>query len=215
MADGYTFPFDTCEGSNSGAAIAQPWSFAVNLVSAITLAALACMARTSHVRVLLLVFALFEAYHAYSHARHTSYGRVVVHVIGYVMSLTMWWVVHRLLQLNSVPTRVFAVVAVAITLDVAAYLMTWGHGLWTIFTGLLVLAAVVAGHWNLMPTWVRVRFGWLLVGMGVLGLMFYNEQRNCRAMLAQRRFPYHAIIEVWGMLLFVILAFTFLHWERV
>lgn len=169
---------------------------------------------TAKVRVLLWTFALFELYHAISHAAHYLAHRHVIHAIWYAMVLASWVAIHGLAGLAWVPYLPGVLIGSAVALDVAMYAYTHGDGIGTILTGLLVLSAVVFGHWAYLPALVRHGVLMISLGMVVLFLMIVNEQRNCERMQRRKRFPYHVLIEVVGLVLFVALASVFLRWDR-
>ena len=75
--------------------MAQPVSMGVNLALVVA----ATYARTTPVRVTLAFYALFEAWHTWSHTRHQS-GRVqkrVVHALGLLMAFATLWMIQSVM----------------------------------------------------------------------------------------------------------------------
>ena len=104
-------------------------------------------------------------------------------------------------------------VAVATAVDLLALLITRAEGVTTIATGLSVLAVISLSHLPYMPRWVGLRFVKLSVGVVVLMILFFNEMLNCVKMIEFAALPYHVIIELWGMFLFLYMGSTFIEWD--
>jgi len=208
----YTFPFNTCETIHDNT-IAQPVSTIINLLSAAVLSVMVLFANHLYTQILFIIFAAFEFYHALSHTRHRHYDKYVIHILSYILAFSLWYTIHALVRLDHMPLLPVILISVAILADIVAYTLTRGHGISTIITGLLVISVAAMSYWPYMPKRIRIRFITLIAGIGVLILLFINEMVNCNLMLKYKRFPYHAIIEIWGLLLFILLGTTFISWE--
>lgn len=194
----YTFPFDTCEVP-SGGHIAQPWSFAVNLVSTMIMLVAALCTKS----IGIFSYFLFEAFHTFSHAVHWEKQRLIVHLLGYVMAACTFYELYR--AFGNIRSRLLiTLICVAVLLDILLFVFIGGVS--SIFTGLLILVLVVIAYRGHMTAEVHGILIFLLWGLGILFVMFVNEAYNCRKLLAYHRYPYHALIEVLGGVLFIGLS---------
>jgi hypothetical protein len=209
----FTFPFSTCERPSRSGVAAQPVSAAINAAAAAGLFASAALATGAlwQVRVALLSYGAFEAWHAWSHAVHVP-GTVladVVHMLGYAMSAATLLAL-RALDPRPMPAAAWMAIAFAIAVDVVVWVgvhrWAWSH-LYIVATGLGVLAVVVVAA---APPRLRASLPWLLAGLLVLLALFVNEAVNCEAMLAAANLPYHAAVELLGLALFAGLALALL-----
>ncbi len=204
----YKFPYNTCEPRRENSLIIQPVSFGLNMITALFLGVMALHSLTLKaplIAITILSYSLFEFFHAYSHMRHID-GNIqmtVVHILTYLMALTSLLVIIHAYGL--IPWRLF-IITFVIMLDL--YLVTTRHDTLTMFiTGISVLASVFATHIDLLPTEVcRIFVTVLLPGALILIALFVNESRNCEVMMSWAKLPYHAIIELVGLVLFIELA---------
>jgi len=208
----YIFPFNTCEPSSDGW-IAQPWSFSINIISVICLLWQTTRTKTACVKDALISFVCFELFHAYCHFTWNDNQRHIVHILGHIMSHCVFVALRHLTQDSK--RFPFMLYTLAGSVDVLIYIWTWGKGIIPVLTGLSVLTTVVLSHFHCIPKSILNRFTKLVCGTAVLFLMFVNELFNCESMLKTALLPYHAVIEIWGLGLFIYLGDTFLEWERI
>lgn len=210
----FVFPFTTCERPRKGGAAAQPFSAAVNALAAALLLAALFRARTWPVRAALGSYALFEAWHAFSHSRHLE-GRLqadVVHCLGYLMSAATLACILALSGKRGSVVAFWLPLFALVLADV--YVWARVRDVWTVFTGLAVFAFVFVGNAPLLPPPLRRRLAWMLLGLAALFALFLNERANCEAMLRRAELPYHVAVELLGAALFYGLASGFLRWEE-
>lgn len=211
---GYTFPFSTCEiPSAEGSLVAQPASMSINLFSTVALLAAAAYAQTTPLRVTLASYALFEAWHTWSHIQHQpgNTQKHVVHALGYAMAFSTLWMIQAFSRTTLPPAFLMALGALCIA-DIVAQWVT--SDIPMIFTGLSIFAWIVLGRWSVFPKSVKRAVPWLIGGLVLLLGLFINEAQNCQKMQTAHPFPYHAVIEVLGAVLFISLALVWLEWER-
>ena len=75
------------------------------------------------------------------------------------------------------------------------------HGIWYFLTFMILIASVKMT--NKYPNLYTK-----------IILLLINEKYNCEYMIKYAKLPYHAIIEIIGMLLFIILSYVFLKSEK-
>jgi hypothetical protein len=209
----FLFPFTTCENVNRNG-IAQPYSAIINIITFFTLVLLTFVAKTLPVKLMLSVYAAFEAWHAFSHMKHIPgvLQTNVVHVLGYMMAFAT---LNAILYLsNSRPSiALMGIISFAVIVDI--YVFYFVKGVYTVFTGLLIFAAVVLGSYSKIPHVLKIYIPYLIIGLIALFGLFINETYNCEKMLRYRLYPYHAAIEILGFVLFTALAMFFLQWEKI
>lgn len=214
----FRFPHNTCEKSHPHWPVAQPYAFAINMLSAVVLAYFSLVhARTLPVRTTLAVFAVFEGWHAASHAVHSiPYSFVIVHVLGYVLSAAMFWTLQLLSGYPGLPTEAWLILVALVAADIVA-VSKKRHTIFPIATGLTILMGVLLLHQyaGALPPWLtRDILPWLLAGTVLVILLLWNEAAHCQRMMESNdRIPYHVIVEILGLVLFVALARTLLRWE--
>jgi hypothetical protein len=209
----FAFPFTTCELPRKGAAVAQPFSAAANALTATLLLACLFRSHTGPVRAALGSYVLFEAWHAFSHARHIE-GHMqtnVVHCLGYLMSAATLGCILGMSGSRGAVATMWVPLAALVLADI--YVWARVRDVWTVFTGLSVFAFVFLGNLRLLPPFFRLRLAWMVPGLAALFLLFLNERANCEAMLRRAALPYHLGIELLGAALFYGLASGFLRWE--
>ena len=77
--DEYTFPFTTCEKVNK-MGMAQPYSALVNILNCIIILYFLTKTNNRKSFMLILLFLLFEAFHAFSHSIHIP-GNIQINII--------------------------------------------------------------------------------------------------------------------------------------
>ena len=60
-------------------------------------------------------------------------------------------------------------------------------------------------------TWLPYMLGGVVCLLGLLA----NEMVNCKRMMESYKFPYHILVEIVGLALFVALAILFLEWDQI
>lgn len=208
----FAFPFSACESPGKGGG-SQPYSAAFNALTCSALIGLACVAKTAAVRAALVAYALFEAWHAYSHARHVE-GTAqtnVVHALAYAMAFATLNAILALSGGGLSRTLLTAVVA-AVLLDL--FVWTRVGGFWTVFSGLVVFAVVVFGNHDKLPPFFRAGVPYMVAGLLLLFGLVVNETYNCEAMMRYNALPYHLAVEAVGFALFATISVFFLKWER-
>ena len=205
----YTFPGKTCEKVQKEG-IAQPVSFSINMVSVLVLVIGSFVASRMPVRIVLLSYALFELWHAWSHAVHIE-GTVqynVVHVLGIIMAVSTLTAIV-LLSGKRLEGWQIGVIAGVMLLDILLFLKLQ-NTLVSVGTGLGVLVVIMLVCYGMLPEYFQRGLWFLIVGVvGILGL-FMVEARWCEQI---EGVPFHALIEVLGLVLFSYLAYLFIVWD--
>ena len=210
----FVFPFTTCEIPENDSFVKQPFSAFINFLSSIILIYFAFCSKTTCVQWTLFSYFLFEIWHTFSHIQHLEDKTIqtnVVHVLGYLIAFSSLWSIEKLSgQKNS--TNFYIILSLIVCIDI----FTWFKikGISTIFTGLFIFAFIVFGSIHKLSPNFKKSIPFLISGLILLFVLFVNENRNCQKMLEYKKFPYHAIIEVVGLVLFTTLALLFLDWEK-
>jgi len=208
----YTFPFDTCEVPSLGS-VAQPTSAMINGISTLVLVGASMYATLPAVRTTLGTYALFEAWHTWSHMIHISgpSQKRVVHVLGLLMAFATLWMIQSLT--NAPMDAMFTGVLFSLLLVDFAITLSSKMDIVGIATGLSIFVWIVCGRWKYLPLYVQQSLIYIVPAVGFLLLLFVNEAVNCKKMQGIYVFPYHAAIEVVGLVLFTWLAYLWLLWE--
>ena len=209
----FIFPFSTCEKCNEKGFIKQPVSAFINFITVIILLIAITYAKTLPLQLMLLSYACFEIWHTFSHIRHIP-GTIqtnVVHILGYAMSFATLYVI--LTFSKSVPGLWFLIFLItAIIIDI--YITLHVKGVYTVFSGLLIFVVIVLGNLTSFPSFLRTWIPVLIIFLSILFALFWNEAQNCKKMMDYKVLPYHAMVEIIGLILFTQLAWIFLCWEN-
>ena len=213
MGQNYTFPFDTCEIPSPGSLISQPFSAGINFAVTVFLVAYLFRAKTSFVRLVIVSYALFQAWHTFSHAYHIqgSIQTNIVHVLGYFMTFST---LAAILYLSgeSLSGGILLILVLLVACDLSYWLFV--KGIATVFTGLLIFSFVIVIHWKVLPVFFRKRLIWMIPCTALIFVLIINEKLNCEAMVNQwGNLPYHIAIEIIGGILFCALADAFIQWD--
>jgi hypothetical protein len=79
---------------------------------------------------------------------------------------------------------------------------------------LSLLAFIIFSSYNKLPKFFRKAIPFLAIGLIILFALELNEAYNCEKMLEYMDFPYHAFVEIVGLLLFTSLTYFFYKWEK-
>lgn len=210
----FSFPFTTCETNTKGQ-VAQPFSAIANAITCLVLIGLLfIVAKTTPVRILLGSYAAFEAWHAFSHAKHIA-GTVeqdVVHALSYTMTLAT---LNAILFLSGSRLSTSAMLLGCLFFCFDLYIWLYVKGLWSVVSGLTFFAIVVFGNYDELPSFFKSWVPYLALGLLLLLGLLANETRNCESMMRFKVLPYHVIVEILGFVLFVSLSALFIEWEKL
>ena len=209
----WTFPYNTCEIVEKEAYIAQPYSFAINTITAVILVGAALIARTFEVRFALLSYAIFEAYHASSHAFHIDSGTktIITHSLAYLFFIGSWMVLSRFTKHKLSWNNIFVLWGL-ILVDIFVFFAI--GGIWILLSFFLLIWVLFMQYIKYLPKRLTNLFFYIITPLlVVLSIAELNEALNCQSMLNYYKLPYHAFVEFIGMILFLILAGSFLQWE--
>jgi hypothetical protein len=209
----YTFPYETCEVPKSAHLATQPYSVAMNLFICLYLVQFILICRHRCTRLLFLQFVVFETAHAFSHAYH------------FENTSMQFWIMHGLNYGNVLVTSIFlecmsdtrlswTLAAFATIIDIIVVAML--PGVWPIISGLGVYFAIICDNVALIPTDFKRSF-WtqMCPALLLIFILFINESWNCIAMLTYWQLPYHSLIELLGLFLFVCLSRQIVHWDNI
>lgn len=209
MSSQYLFPFSTCEVPQPSG-VAQPYSLVVNLVSMVVILYFLTQARRVSTRLVLISILLFEAWHAFSHAVHIP-GKMqinVMHLLAYGVNLGYLYFLYDCAK--KLPNRWLMVTMVLIVMfDIYAFYNL--SFLYYFVSQLVLFLVILAAYREILPGSYLVLLVTLVI---LLVLLFLNESRNCGAMMGYAKFPYHAIIEAVGVLIFICIGSMFLTMEK-
>lgn len=202
----WTFPHSTCERAYEDAMIVQPYSFAITLLAAALLTTAAFRAPNVQSRLAIASYALFETAHSLSHAVRIDpeNHEGLMHFCTYLMAVATDVALKTMLPDRGSNGRRW-VIGMAIVLDLLVFFNV--RGIFSIATGLMVLAAVVANYLPAMPQGKRTMvYGLALSAAGVV-LLLAAEAQNCAYARDTWGIDLHPwIVEVPGLILFQMLA---------
>jgi len=213
MTDIY-FPFNTCEEPNRKTWIAQPVSAFINMVTCLILIYFFLQAKTLIIRLLILSFILFEIFHTFSHITHID-GAIqsnIIHAIWYFLS---FMVLIASIKITKQYPNIYTILILLLIIIIDIHLFFIPNKLYMIFTALTLPVVIVISYYNLYPSYIKKVIPYLIALLIIVGIFLINEKLNCLNMMKYAKLPYHGIIEIIGMILFITLSYVFLQTEKI
>lgn len=99
-----------------------------------------------------------------------------------------------------------------IIIDITLFLLS--NKFYMILTGLSLPVVIAISYYNLYPKYIKKAIPYLIGLLIIVGIVLINEKINCENMMKYAKLPYHAIIEIIGMVLFTLLSYVFLQSEK-
>ena len=205
----YTFPFSTCERHCKNG-IAQPFSSAVNIIIVLFLIYCLFQAKSPQLKYVFFSFILFELWHTMSHMIFIA-GNIQQSVVHFLAYNIAFGTLFALLYLSKSSLNVYQItlLAIVVLFDIFIYL-NYG-GVYMILSGTLIFIAILLCVYSKYSTFIS----YYIIGLIVLALLFVNEAVNCKWMLQYwPNFPFHIIIELYGLLLFYVLSSKLLSLQK-
>ena len=212
MTDIY-FPFNTCEEPNKNQLIAQPVSAFINFITCLILIYFFLKAKTIIIRLLILAFIVFEIFHTYSHITHID-GAIqsnIIHGIWYFLS---FMVLKASIKITKKYPNIYTILILLFIIIIDINLFFLPNKLYMIFTALTLPVVIVLSYYKLYPIYIRKAIPYLILLLIIVGIVLINEKFNCENMMKFAKLPYHAIIEILGMILFTLLSYVFVQSEK-
>lgn len=208
MANSF-FPFNTCEKPDTNNLIAQPVSASINLLSCIILLFLLCKAKTLIIKLLILTFIAFQLFHAFSHSKHID-GDIqtyIIHAIWYLVSFMILFA-NKILIKKNISNNTILLLFFIIIVDL--YILFNTDKSLIAFTAFSIPTIIILSYYNNYKKNIKRNIHIIFILLIILSILLLNEKFNCNAMMAYYVFPYHIFVEIMGLLLFTMLAYTFL-----
>ncbi len=205
----YTFPFSTCERPCENG-IAQPFSSAVNIIIVLFLIYCLFQAKSIQLKYVFFSFILFELWHTMSHMIFIA-GNIQQSVVHFLAYNIAFGTLFALLYLSKSSLNVYQItlLAIVVLFDIIVC-MNYG-GVYMILSGTLIFIAILLCVYSKYSTFIT----YYIIGLIALALLFINEAVNCRFMLQYwPNFPFHIIIELYGLLLFYVLSSKLLSLQK-
>lgn len=205
----YTFPFNTCEKTNTTNIIAQPWSSFFNFINCLIIFWFLLKTKTIYSFFLLLSIFLFELFHLFSHIIHIqgSIQTNTTHFLTYLINIAflytfysytkkfpnLWFILYLLLLV------LFDIYAL-FNLNIVFYILSQA----TIMISLLLY------YLPFLPKPIQQNLLYIIILISIIILLFINEKYNCKSLLSiYPNFPFHILIEIAGIILFYIICNIF------
>ena len=212
MTDIY-FPFKTCEEPNKNQLIAQPVSAFINFITYIILIYFFLKAKTIIIRLLILAFIAFEIFHTYSHITHVD-GAIqsnIIHGIWYFLS---FMILIASIKITKKYPNIYTILILLLIIIIDINLFFLPNKLYMIFTGFAIPLVIIISYYKLYPNYIKKAIPYLISLLIIVGIVLINEKFNCENMMKIAKLPYHAIIEILGMILFTLLSYVFVQSEK-
>lgn len=208
----YAFPFDACEKITEGI-IKQPISAAINIISCIIILYFYYYAKTNAVRFLFGTFFVFQLWHAFSHTYHIQ-GNIQANVSHIISYLILLGTLYAILNLSKSTLSNLKLIIISLLIIIDIYVWIFIGGVWSIIVNLSLLAFIIFSSYNKLPKFFKKAIPLLAIGLIILFAFELNEAYNCEKMLEYKQLPYHALVEIVGLLLFTSLTYFFHKWEK-
>jgi hypothetical protein len=204
----YTFPFNTCEKTNKNG-IAQPYSVLFNIINCIIIFYFWLKTKHKYTSILLISILCFELFHVFSHMIHIT-GSIqtnITHILTYFINITFFYVFYC--YTNKFPSYEFIFyLIVLICFDI--YSLYYLSIVFYIFSQAIIMISLLLYYFPLLPKTIQTSIYQIIFLVGIIIILFLNEKFNCEKMMYfNPHFPYHILIEIFGIFLFYIICNTF------
>ena len=207
------FPFNTCEEPNKKSWIAQPISAFINFITCIILIYFFLKAKTIIIKLLILAFIAFEIFHTYSHITHVD-GAIqsnIIHGIWYFLS---FMILIASIKITKKYPNIYTILILLLIIIIDINLFLLSNKFYMIITGLSLPMVIAISYYKLFPKNIKRAIPYLIGLLIIVGIFLINEKINCENMMKIAKLPYHAIIEILGMILFTLLSYVFVQSEK-
>ncbi len=110
--------------------------------------------------------------------------------------------------------NIYSIIILLLIIIIDINLFFQANKLYMIFTALTLPVVIVLSYYNLYPIYIKKAIPYLIGLLIIVGIFLINEKINCEYMIKYAKLPYHAIIEIIGMILFTLLSYIFLQTEK-
>lgn len=204
----YTFPFTTCEKPNKNG-IAQPYSALFNLINCIIIFYFLLKTKHNYTFILLFSILCFELFHVFSHSIHITGSMQIniTHMLSYCINIAFILFFYN--YLKKIPALWFIIIYLLLILfDI--YALCNMNVVYHIFSQALLLLSVLLYYYPLLPQKIKNNIHVIFFLIAIIIILFLNEKYNCEKMLeVYPKFPYHILIEIFGIALFYIICSSF------
>ena len=204
----YTFPFNTCEKTQKHG-IAQPYSSYVNLLNCAIIFYFLVQTKKFYTFFLLFSILCFEAFHTLSHMLHIQ-GMIqtyMVHALTYVINAAFFYAFYSYTRVF--PNNVFLFYLVMLVCFDLYALFHLSLGFY-IMSQALILISLLVYYFPMLPAAIQSGIYRIVFVVICTTLLIFNESYNCKTMMrVYPHFPYHVIIEAFGVLLFYLVSSRF------
>ena len=207
------FPFNTCEKPNKKSWVAQPVSAFINFIQVIILIYFFLKAKTVIIKLLILTFIAFQLFHTYSHIKHID-GSIQTNIIHSIWYFLSFMVLIASIKITKKYPNIYTILILLFIIIIDINLFIKKINLYMIFTALSLPVVIVLSYYKLYPIYIKKVIPYLISLLIILGIVLINEKVNCENMMKFAKLPYHAIIEILGMILFITLSYVFLQAEK-
>tara|TARA_B100000424_G_scaffold28932_1_gene19841 strand:+ start:23 stop:673 length:651 start_codon:yes stop_codon:yes gene_type:complete len=205
----FLFPFSTCEKINKRGFIQQPYSAIINGISAIIVLFFLLYTKLGPLFFLFLSIFVFQIYHMFSHMVHIN-GNIqtnTIHIISYLVNFSLFYVLYEKSN-QELKTLFLFLYIFLIILDLYAF-----FNLSTIYfipTQVMLFLSLLVYYFKYLPNLLKNNLHNLIIIIFIIYGLVLNEKYNCKNMLEMfPNFPFHILIEIFGLLFFSFFSFTF------
>lgn len=208
------FPFKTCEKPHKNSIVKQPVSAFFNILSCIILIYCITIVKTSAIKICLFSFLLFQAFHAFSHTHHIdgNLQQNTIHLLSYLISIISFYTLFTLCK-KLPPYPILLLLIILVFIDIYIYLFQ-NQSILGIFSWFAIIGVTYLSYYIYYPKFIKTILNYIIFGLVILSLFILNEKMNCETMISYANLPYHAVIEIIGLVLFSSLGYMFIIWEK-
>ena len=204
----HNFPFNTLEKAQPDSIIAQPYSAAIIFLTVCILFYFLFQTKNIYVILVLIAIILFETFHMLSHAFHIPGNLQVnfVHSSAYLIFISLFSLLYSISKVfPSIYFIIFCVII--ILLDIYAFFNL--SSLYFATTQFILNLSLLYYYQNYLPTNFKQKLpiiAFLLILTSVI--IFLEKKYGDQLLEKYPDFPFHAINEVVGFLLFYIVGYS-------
>lgn len=119
------------------------------------------------------------------------------------------------IQITNKNPNIYLIIILSLIIIIDLYILIYSTSkLYMIFTAFMLPIIIVIFYYKYYPDIIKKSIPYLIILLFVVISLILNEKFNCKVMISYANLPYHAIIEILGLILFTMLGYIFLKSEK-
>jgi hypothetical protein len=209
MNDSETFPFNTCEKPKPSG-LAQPYSFAINMVSIIIIIYFIFKATNTYTKITFLSLLLFQSSHTFSHGFHIGNRelQLITHITAIILASSLFYMFYNIT--GTLPGNTIIIILLTILAGDIYLTIKKAPFIYTFLTQISIFIITILAYYGSFTSHIQNSIKIIIPLTILISLLVINETINCNHMLSKYpNFPFHIFVETTGIIILITILKTF------